>query len=276
VRRQQQPDGVVLHRRRHDHLVAHQPRPPLDLAGVHHLVGPRQLAPRRPVEDRGQLLAGRERHQQLEEEPVELGLGQRVGPFLLDRVLRRQHEERLLELVDGPGHRDAVLLHRLQQCGLRLGRGAVDLVGQDDLREDRAGLEAEVAAAVGRLGDDVRAGDVRGHQVGGELDAVERQVEGLGEGADQERLAQPGDALEQDVAADEQGGEHAADDLRLADDDLADLGLQRGEPGAELFGAGRQRGVGGVHARVVTAPAAGVEGPTSPSGRPGTRRRSSS
>ncbi len=32
-----------------------------------------------------------------EHEPVELRLGQRVGPFLLDRVLRGQDEERRLE-----------------------------------------------------------------------------------------------------------------------------------------------------------------------------------
>ncbi len=31
----------------------------------------------------------------VEHEPVELRLGQRIRPFLLDRVLRRQHEERL-------------------------------------------------------------------------------------------------------------------------------------------------------------------------------------
>ena len=34
----------------------------------------------------------------VEHEAVQLGLGQRVGAFLLDRVLRGQHEERLVEL----------------------------------------------------------------------------------------------------------------------------------------------------------------------------------
>ena len=41
----------------------------------------------------------RELHQQLEEEAVELRLGQRIGAFHLQRVLRRQHEERLGQLV---------------------------------------------------------------------------------------------------------------------------------------------------------------------------------
>ena len=34
----------------------------------------------------------------VEHEPVELRFGQRIRAFLLDRVLRRQHEERPLEL----------------------------------------------------------------------------------------------------------------------------------------------------------------------------------
>ena len=37
---------------------------------------------------------------QLEQEAVELGFGQRVGAFHLERVLRRQHEERRVQPVD--------------------------------------------------------------------------------------------------------------------------------------------------------------------------------
>ena len=40
-------------------------------------------------------------------------------------------------------HRDLTLFYGLQQRTLRLGRGAVDLVGQQHLREDRAGHEGE-------------------------------------------------------------------------------------------------------------------------------------
>ena len=47
------------------------------------------------------------------------------------------------ELVDRAADGDRVLLHRLEQGRLRLGRGPVDLVGQDDLREDRPALELE-------------------------------------------------------------------------------------------------------------------------------------
>jgi hypothetical protein len=80
-------------------------------------------------------------HADVEHEAVELGLGQRVGALLLDRVLRRQHEERVGQRVVFAADGDLALLHRLQQRGLRLGRGAVDLVGQHDVGEDRPGEE---------------------------------------------------------------------------------------------------------------------------------------
>ena len=38
-------------------------------------------------------------HHDVEHEAIELRLGQRIGAFLLDRVLRREHEERPLERV---------------------------------------------------------------------------------------------------------------------------------------------------------------------------------
>ena len=78
------------------------------------------------------------------------------------------------ELVPLAGDGDLLLLHRLEQRRLRLRRGAVDLVGQQQVGEDRSGLEAELALAV-LLDKDVRADDVGGHQVRRELDAVERR-----------------------------------------------------------------------------------------------------
>ena len=108
-------------------------------------------------------------------------------------------------------------------------------------REDRPGLELEDPAAVRGLHHDVRADDVGRHQVGGELDPVEVEIERVGKGADQERLAQARHALEQGVAADEQAGQDAVDDLVVADDDLGDLGLHLVVPRPELLGAGFHR-----------------------------------
>ena len=80
-----------------------------------------------------EVLLRRERDHDLEQEPVELRLGQGIGPLHLERVLRREDEERRVELVALPRDRDLVLLHRLEQRRLGLGRGAVDLVGETRL-----------------------------------------------------------------------------------------------------------------------------------------------
>ena len=169
-----------------------------------------------------------------EHEAVELRLGQRVGAFLLDRVLRRQHEERLGQLVGVLAAGDAVLLHRFQQGGLRLGRRAVDLVGQHHVGKQRALHEPERALAGGVVFfQHGGAGDVAGHQVGRELHALERQVQHVGDGLDQQRLGQPGHADQQHVALAEHGGQHLLDDFLLPDDDLAQL------VGHHLVGAGK-------------------------------------
>ena len=110
-----------------------------------------------------------------------------------------------------------------EQGGLGLGRRAVDLVGEDDVGEDRPLDEAELAPAGLRLVQDHGAGDVGRHQVGRELDALEGDVEDLADGADHERLGQAGHADEQAVAAREDGGQDLLDDLGLADDDAAQL-----------------------------------------------------
>jgi hypothetical protein len=56
-------------------------------------------------------------------------------PSYLDGVLGGQHEERGLQRVPLAGDGHALLGHGLEQGALRLGRGAVDLVGQQDVGE---------------------------------------------------------------------------------------------------------------------------------------------
>ena len=179
------------------------------------------------ADDLVHLLAGGVADVQLEEEAIELGLGQRVGALHLDRVLGRQHEERPGQLVDGGGDADRLLLHRFEEGGLGLGGGAVDLVGQDQVGEDRPGLEREVAAAGGVFEQDVGAGDVGRHQVRGELDPAVLEVQRVRQGPHEHRLAEPGDALQEDVAAGQQGDHDAAYDGLLADDHPADFLLDQ-------------------------------------------------
>ena len=177
-----------------------------------------------------------------EHEPVELRFGQRVRAFLLDRVLRGEHEERVGHLMPDAADRDLPLLHRFEQRGLRFRRRAVDFVGQNDVREDRPGEKPELALAGGAvLFDDVGARDVGRHQVGRELNAAEREVQRAGQRAHQQRLGQAGHAFQQAVAAGEQGDQHLLDHVVLADDDarklcfdLLDRGAEAGD-GAVVF-----------------------------------------
>ena len=116
-----------------------------------------------------------------EHEAVELGFGQRVGAFLFDGVLGGEHEERRIQGVGAAGDGDFVLLHRLEHGGLRFGGGAVDFIGEDDVREHRALGEFESAFTAGEFLQNVGAGDVHGHQIGRELDAAEAQAHCFGQ-----------------------------------------------------------------------------------------------
>ena len=67
------------------------------------------------------------------------------------------------------------------------------------------------------------AEDVGGQQVAGELDALELQAQRARQAVRQRGLADPGQILDQQMAACQQAGQRQADLLRLAEDDL--LGL---------------------------------------------------
>ena len=165
-----------------------------------------------------QLLLGREGDVDLEEEAVELRLGQRIGPLHLERVLGGEHEERLRQRVLLLGDGDPVLLHRLEQGALGLRGGAVDLVGKDQVAKIgpcwKRKRRSPPSSTMMFVPDDVGR-----HQVRRELDAAEAEVERLGEGADQHRLAEARHALQQRVAAGEQADQRLPHELVLADDE---------------------------------------------------------
>ena len=112
---------------------------------------------RLPAEDLQLLVRLRIAHDDFEHEAIDLRLGKGIRPLLLDRVLRGHHQERLRERVGGLPDRHLPLLHRLQQGTLHLGRGAVDLVGENDVGKDRPLLDGERAV--------LRAIDLRPDQV---------------------------------------------------------------------------------------------------------------
>src|SRR5262249_13834749 len=127
---------------------------------------------------------------------------------------------------------------RLEQRGLRARRGAVDLVREDEVREDRARLEAEPVAAVRGLLQDARADDVRRHEVRRELDALEGEVEGRRQGLDQRRLADARSALGEGVPLGEQREEQELGGLLLAQEAVGELASQA----LRALAKGRQAG----------------------------------
>ena len=141
---------------------------------IHHLIGHRFLIGRHAAHDVEFFRMARVFHHDVEKETVELGFRQRISSLLLNRVLGRQYKERRVELVVFTTGRNAFFLHRFEQRGLRFRRCAVDLVREQKVREHGTFLELETATMglwifLQQLG----ASDVRGHQVGRELDALE-------------------------------------------------------------------------------------------------------
>ena len=66
---------------------------------------------------------------------------------------------------------------------------------------------------------DARTDEIGWHKVGGELDAVKRAAEDIGDGADRESLGEARDAFDEQVPAGEEGDEHTFEQDLLADDD---------------------------------------------------------
>ncbi len=131
-----------------------------------------------------------------------------------------QHEEWIGQGIGLAADGQLAFLGGFQKGALRFGRCAVDFVGQDHVAEEGAWDEAEDALAGGVvLFEDVSAGDVGGHQIGGELDSAEGLIEQRGEGGDHEGFGQAGNAFQNAVAAAEKGDHQLFDDLFLADND---------------------------------------------------------
>ena len=116
--------------------------------------------------------------------------------------------------------RDLSLLHRLEQRALHLRRCTVDLVGEDEVREHRPERDLELPEL---LVEDARADDVGRNQVRRELDALELAADRLGERLHRHRLGEPGEALDEEVAAGKQRDDHPFEQGVLTHDHPLDL-----------------------------------------------------
>ena len=161
-------------------------------------------------------VAQRETHR----ETVELDVGEREGALEVAGVLRRDHEERARHQPAGAVGGDLALLHHLEQGGLGLRAPAVDLVTDQDVREDRTLTKGELAAALVVHHD---ARDVGRQQVGRELDPFPPAGDRVRDRLGQAGLARPGHVVEQQVALGEQAAQGQADLVTLAADHLIDV-----------------------------------------------------
>jgi hypothetical protein len=156
----------------------------------------------------------------LHQEPVALRLRQRVDALGLDRVLRRQHQERPRQRVRRPADAHLPLGHHLEQRRLHLRRRPVDLVDQHQVREHRPQLDVERLL---RRPVDPRPHDVRRHEVRRELQPHRRAAHDRRQRLHRQRLGDPRHALQQAVTAREQRHQHPLDHPVLTDHDLLDL-----------------------------------------------------
>ena len=129
---------------------------------------------------------------------------------MFEGILGSHDEEGVGEHVRHSVDRDLSLAHRLKEGRLGLRRSAVDLVRQNDLRQDRPRPELELA---GGLIEDVDARQVAGQHIGRELHSPERASDGSRQAAGQHRLAYPRHVLDQDVPASQQSDENELDRL---------------------------------------------------------------
>ena len=94
--------------------------------------------------------------------------------------------------------------------------------------------------------NDLGADDITGHEVGGELNALEADTENIGDGLHEKGLCQAGNSDEEAVTVRKEGSDEAFDDFVLTDNDLGEFG---GDALGGFLGGG-DRG-GGVHEREV-------------------------
>ena len=141
-----------------------------------------------------------------------------------------------------PADRDLALGHHLQQRGLHLGRGAVDLVGEQEVHHHGTEFDIEFLAA---LTVDPGPDDIGGNQVRSELDTREGTAHDLGERLDGQRLGHTGNTLEQYMPLGKKTHQDSLHKLVLTDDnslDLEDRSFQGVHIGGQTVTDGRRRG----------------------------------
>ena len=164
-------------------------------------------------------------------EAIQLGLREGIGALVLQRVLGGNDDEGRRQRTGDAIAGDLALRHRFEQCSLGLRARPVDLVPHDDVGEDGSLFEDEL----GRLPiPDRDSSDIRGQEVGGELDAIERAVDRSCHRLGEQRLPDARHIFDQNVTFGEQAQQHQFDGLAFALDDTLDVRCDRIETRGEL------------------------------------------
>jgi len=183
---------------------------------------PRIEAGRSAREQRTFLALARIRRPGPHEEAIELRFGKRIRAFELDGILRCANDEERRQRFARTVDRHLTLFHCFQQRRLRFGRRAIDLVREQERREDRPATQREF----GRLRiEDRRADDVGRHEVGRELNAPERYAQQHRKRAHEQRLGRARNAFEQNVTVAEQRDQKCVRGAFVADDHAIDARL---------------------------------------------------
>ncbi len=164
-------------------------------------------------------------HAHPHQKSIELRLGQRIRTVVLHRILGRDHQKRLRQFVRMRVDGNLAFVHGLEQRRLRLRRGAVDFVGQQDVGEHRAALEFEFVfeRRINRNAD-----HVGGQHVAGELHALKGAIDGAGQRLSERGLAHAGNAFNQQVSAGENADQREPNHVVLTANHAAEGGFEFG------------------------------------------------
>src|SRR2546428_331967 len=193
------------------------PRHAAALVGGRHAVDRRVVRATFPasLEDLDLLFPRRIADVDLQQEAIDLGFRERIGPLVFDWILRGDHEERPVQRERLALQGRLPFLHRLEKGRLGLRRSAVDLVREEDGREDGTPSKDEFA---GLAVEHVRPRDIRRQQVRRKLDAAEREAQARRERLRDQGLRQPRDVFDQEMAVAEDRPQDPFEDRTLADD----------------------------------------------------------
>jgi len=190
--------------------------------------------------------------QHLHHEPVDLRFGQRIGAFLFQRILRRQHQKRIGQGIGLIADGDLAFLHGFQERALHFRRRAIDLIRENEIAEDRT------PAWCGRR----RPGGCRswcrqyrpGSMSGVNCRALEAHGNRTGQGFSAKVLANPGTPSKRTWPVGEQRDQQPVQQMLLTDDDARHLHLQRPNPPRIV----QNRLARGAQGRHRTRPASGA------------------